>query len=205
VAPWTRTALLSACAHALPPVEVHADGRLTLARYPGEVHGDLPERLAAATGPLPSPPCGPDGRPLARDAVPAPDPAGMFTGAATPLAARSWGRPVEKLAWHPLTGRLYLVHPPAHHATALRGQPFHDHVRLIVLHLERRLCIRPCVPRWAPGGTSLHPDAAQAWLSVQLQLAARAAVLSTAEPGTWLTELNVNNRRLEARTGRRGW
>lgn len=200
----TRTAILQEVAFHLPPVVIDPGGGCSVAAYPGESFLGLAQRLCAAAGPLPEPARAglPD---LARRAIPAQVQAHRFEKTDTPLSALSWGRPVEKLAWHPLTGALFFVHPPQHHATALQGRRFHDHVRAILLHTERRLCIRPCTPEWVAGGPHLHLTVHQAWASTALQLAARAALLGTPGGCRWTTELNINNRRLEHRTGRRGW
>lgn len=199
-----RTEIMLKLAASLGPIQVRDDGQLALGAYPFVTEHADAAALRTAGGPLPGPvDAGLEG--LAPDAHLVPANAARFQGVDDPLTARSWGRPVEKLSWCARTGELLFVHPPQQHRTARGTRPFDDYVRIIVLHELRLLCARPCWPTWARPHPDATFDARAAWVSTVLQLQARTVLLPPESRDGWCFELNINNRRLEHLTGRRGW
>ena len=192
--------LLDAVSH-LPPFRLDGVGRVSLADYPGRTATDDERRLVGSQGPHPS--AEDLGLPALSTAFACvPDNAARFESTHTPLEASSFGRPLEKLSWCPRSSELLFVIPPRQHATARGTRPFHDYVRLIVLREHGLVLARPCVPTWSSEhGPQL--TLAGARLSTILQLQAWRVFVKGTE--SWSFELNVNNHRLHALTGRRGW
>ncbi|HCH61424.1 MAG TPA: hypothetical protein DFR83_01380 [Deltaproteobacteria bacterium] len=195
----TAHSLLTAVAH-LPPFRLDGAGRVSLATYADRT--DHPEEQALVDTHGPHPVAADLGlTPLANTFAPRPENAARFKATDTPLSSQSFGRPVEKLSWCSRTGELLFVVPPQQHRTAPGTHPFDDYVRLIVLHELGLVLTRPCVPTWAPGhGPHLTLEGASVSTVLQVQ-AWRVFVEGT----RWSLELNVNNRRLHALTGRGGW
>ena len=191
--------LLSAVSH-LPPFRLDGTGKVSLASYAGRTARPREQALVGTTGPHPVA-SDLDLPPLASGFVPLRDNAARFAATEAPLSSQSFGKPVEKLSWCPRTGELLFVVPPQQHRTAPGSHPFDDYVRLIVLHELGLVLTRPCVPTWAPGhGAQLTLQGARVSTVLQVQ-AWRVFVEGT----DWSLELNANNDRLHALTGRHGW
>jgi len=120
------------------------------------------------------------------------------------LATRSWGRPIEKFSWNPVTGELLFVHPLQQHAFARGTADFDDYVRAIVLHGQRTVLFRPFWPTWMRH-TPYHVfDEEAAAVSLDAQWCAMTMV--EVHDGTgWDFEMNTNNTALAEMTGRRNW
>jgi len=199
------SSVLAVLSDRLPPVRVDPSGRLSLAADTDRTPTSAERTLWQFKGRLPS---GADvGLPaLATAVVPVRTNAARFEDTQTPLVARSFGRPLEKLSWCPQSGEILFVHPPQQHMTARGSRPFDDYVRLIVLREWNLVCARPCWPSWVRVDGNHRPDAAALRISTVLQLQAwRVLVCPQAPPERWHFELNVNNARLQALTGRTGW
>jgi len=191
-------------AHGRPPVRLDARGTCSLTAYPGRTQRTEEASLLGWYGPLPIA-SDVDLPELAASVVTVSGNAERFQATETPLRATSVGRGIEKLSWCPRTGELLFVHPPLQHRTARGTHPFDDYVRLIVLTPLRLVCARPCWPSWLRSGSAPRLDAAALRASTVLQLQARRVLLATPSDVSWAFELNIDNRRLEHLTGRRGW
>jgi len=120
------------------------------------------------------------------------------------LATRSWGKPIEKFSWNPVTGEILFVHPPQQHATATGNAPFDDYVWGIILHDRRKVLFRPFWPTWmrsTPYDTFGEEEAA---VSFDAQWHAKELIESHGGKG-WDIEMNTSNRALAEMTGRYNW
>ena len=197
--------ILGVLSDRLPPVRVDPAGRLSLADDADRPSTAAERSLSEFTGRLPT--AADVGLPaLATTVVPVQSNAARFEATQTPLEARSFGRPLEKLSWCARSGEILFVHPPQQHMTARGSRPFDDYVRLIVLRERKLVCARPCWPGWVRVAGAHRPDAAALRISTVLQLQAwRVLVRPQAPSARWCFELNIHNARLRDLTGRGGW
>ena len=120
------------------------------------------------------------------------------------LATRSWGNPIEKFSWNPVTGEILFVHPPQQHVSAHGWAEFDDYVRAIVLHDQRKVLFRPFWPTWMRRTPYDRFDEEAAAVSFDAQWHAKEMVEAHGGAG-WDIELNTNNAALTEMTGRRNW
>lgn len=200
---------LQTWAVAQPPLVLDQSGGISLAPMPS---ASLQERIQAdldrISGVLVPPPVAAGDAPELTEQVQAhPSNAERFSFALNSLLSTTdrGGRPIEKLSWNPISGEILFIHPPMQHKTETGSAPLEDYVRVIILHDHRRVLFRPFWPQWVQteGAYSVF-DAAAGMLSFRAQCQAMG-MLRRHGGRAWDYELNTNNPRLEALTGRRGW
>lgn len=194
---------------ARPPLVLEPSGSISLAPMPNTgIQDRIQADLDRVSGVLLPPPVGVPHVPVLTDRVGTlPTNAARFTvDLSSLLSTRDHGgRLIEKFSWNPVSGEILFIHPPMQHKTEVGSAPFDDHVRAIILHDEQRVLFRPFWPLWVQteGAYSVF-DVAAGMVSVVAQCQT-IGMLQRHGGRAWRYELNTNNLRLEALTGRRGW
>ena len=120
------------------------------------------------------------------------------------LNTKSFGTPIEKFSWNPVTGEILFVFPPMQHATVQGRSPFDDYVRAIILRDRKKVLFRPFWPTWMRQTPYDTFDEEAAMVSMDAQWHAKEMVESHGGAG-WDIELNTSNKMLTEMTGRRNW
>ena len=111
------------------------------------------------------------------------------------------GRPLERFSWNPVTGEFLFIYPGQQHASA-RGQfPFDDYVRGLVFPDRHLVTLRPVVPTWTD---KLSMEEIRDF-SFDAQSRTRDVLKSHGGAKGWTFQFNINNKDLEAMTGRSRW
>jgi hypothetical protein len=200
---------LQSWAVARPPLVLDQSGRVSLAPMPNTtLQSRIQADLDRVSGVLLPPPVGTMHVPVLTEQVRthSPNAARFIVDLSSLLSTRDRGdRLIEKFSWNPVSGEILFIHPPMQHKTEAGSAPFDDHVRAIILHDHQLVLFRPFWPLWVQteGAYSVF-DVAAGMVSVVAQCQA-IGMLRRHGGQTWRYELNTNNLRLEALTGRRGW